>query len=129
MPTNPLGPGKTTLTLYMDAALFIEVAKLAGVSGVKPAEYARTVLQSAVENELLVRKNSDDERAYFASIGKPGQKPPIRLEVVCMKPPNIIQLPTHAEPFEQLLRVAEKPQTQEQGSQSQSQTRYSKKKP
>ena len=105
MATNPLGPGKTTITLYVDSSVYIEADQIAGLDGASPAEYAREMLEFGLKNKLRLRKNPEDLQAYYAAIGKPGPKPKVRWEVVTFDPINVIELSRHHN--EPSARVAE----------------------
>ena len=97
--SNPLGKGTRNLSVNIPVDLFIEIRRLASLSGFPPGAYVRALLEHAKARELLVRKNIADEMALLDAI-KAGISPlpKVRLEVV-----------DPAESHLRSLRVAEEP--------------------
>ena len=99
MSSNPLGKGTKNVTANVPISLFLELTRLATISGVKVGEYARTVLEDAAGQGIILRKKHEDYMRWVDAVkGGKTPLPKVRLEIVT---PGEIET----------LKAAEKPST------------------
>ena len=82
MATNPLGTNTRNITFNIPVPLFVQINRLANISGLSASQYGRALLQFASDRNLLARKTSDSVEAWERAAERGDVLPAIELEIV-----------------------------------------------
>ncbi len=86
MGTKSIGKGTRNISVNVPVSLYMEISRLASVSGCKMGEYVRTVLQDSVRRSVLIRENPGDRAEWESAVVREDTPPKIKWEVAPLSP-------------------------------------------